>query len=183
MASTSPWSIPLFDETLTGRLDTLLNMISNALNTALNKVHIGGLPKVANKDERDALFPNPVQGDGVFRKDLGYEERYYSAYNATSNPGGASIVGWHQIGRQMGRQPFAMAAGIDSNATGQAKLVTFPSGRFTKPPIVTLTNTASYVSIVNAQAVTKDNFLGGGYTGGGSGIATQWMWTAVQMEP
>lgn len=46
---------------------------------------------------RSALFPAPVQGNTVFRTDLGYMERYYTAYDAVNNPSGTTgTVGWYE---------------------------------------------------------------------------------------
>lgn len=54
-----------------------------------------GIARVANKDARDALLTAAVQGDVCYRRDLGYEEWYYGAYNATTNPAGALAAGWY----------------------------------------------------------------------------------------
>lgn len=59
-----------------------------ALNTASPKT-------VANAAARDALYPAPVQGNSVFRTDLGYIETYYSVYNVSTNPGGTLTAGWY----------------------------------------------------------------------------------------
>lgn len=48
--------------------------------------------------ERSAFFPTPVQGNRVWRTDLGVEEAYFGVYNASSNPGGLSAAGWYPIG-------------------------------------------------------------------------------------
>jgi hypothetical protein len=46
---------------------------------------------------RTAAYPSPVQGNTVFRTDLGYMERYYTAYDATTNPSGTTgTVGWYE---------------------------------------------------------------------------------------
>lgn len=52
---------------------------------------------VSSVAERNALFPAPVQGNTVWRKDLGYMERYYDAYNASTNFSGTTgTVGWYE---------------------------------------------------------------------------------------
>lgn len=61
----------------------------------LNESVKNGTPSVANQTERNTLFPTPVQGNRVFRRDLGDEEVYLGVYNATTNPGGASAAGWY----------------------------------------------------------------------------------------
>jgi hypothetical protein len=52
---------------------------------------------VTDQSARDAKYPSPVQGNTVFRSDLGYMQRYYSVYNATSNPSGTTgTIGWYE---------------------------------------------------------------------------------------
>lgn len=70
---------------------------------------------VASAAERATLFPTPVQGDSVFRNDLGEEETYLAVYNATTNPGGASVAGWYPRNRMF----FAARTGTQ-NLTGGA---------------------------------------------------------------
>ena len=44
---------------------------------------------------RDAIYPVPVQGNSVFRSDLGIRQTYYTAWNASTNPGGkGTVAGW-----------------------------------------------------------------------------------------
>jgi len=53
--------------------------------------------RVADAAERNSVYPAPVQGNTVFRADLGYEEKYYAAYNANTNPDGTTgTPGWYQ---------------------------------------------------------------------------------------
>jgi hypothetical protein len=70
--------------------------LANSVDTALEAVEqqIPAIP-VANQAARDARFPTPKQGDAVYRLDRGWVERYYTAYNATSNPGGRVSAGWY----------------------------------------------------------------------------------------
>jgi hypothetical protein len=58
-------------------------------------VNVGSLLSVPGTAARNALFPSPILGDTVFRSDIGFLETYYSAYNAGTNPGGASVAGWY----------------------------------------------------------------------------------------
>lgn len=56
---------------------------------------------VNSQTERDTVFPVPVQGNAVFRADLGITQRYYTAWNATTNPGGRGTVdAWYDELRQ-----------------------------------------------------------------------------------
>ena len=67
---------------------------STATTTAIAPLNSRGA--TVNSDAaRNALFPSPVQGDRVYRSDLGFEQTYYAVYNAATNIGGASIPGWY----------------------------------------------------------------------------------------
>jgi hypothetical protein len=90
--------------------------------------------------------------------------------------GGAWKRTWSPTGT-----PFAMAAGKVTNAAGAPVNVVFPVGRFSVPPIITMSNTSAYTGGLNAQAVTKDGFRGGAYDASGNSIAGEWYWSAVQM--
>src|SRR5690606_18626252 len=87
------------DESDMGALDVLLNGITSQLDTSLKAVldtYTQRFPvAVANSTERNTIFPSPKQGDRVFRKDLGYTETYYAAYNSSTNPGGMGTAGWY----------------------------------------------------------------------------------------
>lgn len=75
------------------KLTAFLSSMGDAIQTALSK---RGPVLVNNAAERDAIFPGtPPQGALVTRADVNWTERYYGAYNATSNPGGAAIAGWY----------------------------------------------------------------------------------------
>lgn len=79
--------------------------------------------------------------------------------------------------------PVAWAAGLGSNTTA-AKTVTFPAGRFTAPPIVTVTNTGAAVYFTNAQNITATQCVIAGYNDAGNAVSgATWMWIAVQMTP
>ena len=72
----------------------LANM-QTSVDTALVGLRstLSALP-VNNVAERDARYPNPVQGDRVWRKDLGYEETYYALVAPGTNPQGNPVAGW-----------------------------------------------------------------------------------------
>lgn len=61
-----------------------------------------GTRTVSSDDERNKAFPNPVQGDRVYRFDKGYLEAYFSTFNSTSNPGGRASAGWGETGADTG---------------------------------------------------------------------------------
>ncbi len=75
---------------------SILTRIS-AVESRSTKIEAANAVRVANATERDSVYPAPVQGNTVFRADLGYEEKYYAAYNATTNPDGTTgTIGWYE---------------------------------------------------------------------------------------
>lgn len=60
--------------------------------------YLGNQPQVANSSARDALFSGtcqPVQGNEVFRQDLGIWQVFYALFNGGTNPGGATPAAWY----------------------------------------------------------------------------------------
>jgi hypothetical protein len=58
------------------------------------------IPEVANNTARSALYVSPVVpsfGDTVFNISTGMAETYYTLYNVSTNPGGASTAGWYAV--------------------------------------------------------------------------------------
>jgi hypothetical protein len=53
---------------------------------------------VSNSTARNTAYPSPVQGNSVFRNDLGLTETYYAAAG-TANPGGATPADWYPMTR------------------------------------------------------------------------------------
>lgn len=95
-------------------MEATATAISTAVTT-LNESVRNGSTTVANQAARDALFPAPVQGNRVFRRDLGDEETYFQVYNATTNPGGASVAGWYPRNRIF----YAGRTGTQTLSAGQ----------------------------------------------------------------
>lgn len=88
---------------------------------------------------------------------------------------------WTQRGPGLQGEPFAEAAGT---GTGGAPIIAFPSGRFTVPPIVTLSfNTYVANAQILATAITKDQFQPVVYriSDGGTLTGATFSWRAVQM--
>lgn len=81
---------------------------------------------VADQAARNALFPSPAQGNSVWRNDLGFEERYYAAYNASTNPGGRTPAGWYST-QQGGLVPITPATitRTGGSHTADRGLITF----------------------------------------------------------
>lgn len=86
--------------------------MATGISEQLAKLAAGGV--VANQTERDTLYPTPVQGNTVFRADLGYKQTYYAAYNGTTNVGGRTPAGWYDEQRVFVQQlePSATNGGI-----------------------------------------------------------------------
>ena len=72
--------------------------------------------KVNSQAERTTAFPNPVQGNSVFRNDLGIIERYYGLYNSSTNLGGRTPAGWYS-GSDGGLVPMIPASVVVSGGT------------------------------------------------------------------
>jgi hypothetical protein len=53
--------------------------------------------KVTSAAMRNETFPEPKQGDSVYRLDLGFEERYYETYSSKTNLAGKPSAGWYRI--------------------------------------------------------------------------------------
>lgn len=67
--------------------------MATSIDTQINILKQGGI--VSSDTARDALYPIPVQGNSVFRSDLGLRQTYYAQYNASTNPGGKPTAGWY----------------------------------------------------------------------------------------
>ena len=122
MATTTNWGIvyPVVGNIMTP-LATQFANLANSTETALNT----GFAKVgrtfASAAARNAVFTSPVQGDRVFRSDLGHEETYFGLYNAGTNPNGASVAGWYATG---GVMPYVKLVASAQQSIG-------PGGAFT----------------------------------------------------
>lgn len=66
--------------------------MATSISTELAKLSNAGI--VASATERDTLYPTPIQGNNVFRSDLGITQTYFDVYNAVTNPGGKPSAGW-----------------------------------------------------------------------------------------
>lgn len=113
------------------------NSISSATGVLSDQVRSAGIG-VANAAARNALFPAPVQGDTVFRRDLGITETYRATYSA-SNTGGASPAGWYPERRMFSAnrgaaQSFGLGWNVVTTAFTQIRndgLGTFSNGVLT----------------------------------------------------
>jgi hypothetical protein len=80
------------------------------------------IPIVANSTARNTAYPSPVQGNAVFRNDLGLTETYYTAAG-TANPGGRASAGWYNNQRNIGLVPMVPATVNISGGTATANTV------------------------------------------------------------
>jgi hypothetical protein len=83
---------------------TITSSQATSTGNAIESLKLKTTVPVAGIVERDSLFPTPAQGNSVWRSDLGWEERYFGLYSATTNPGGATPAGWYPTS---GTVPFA----------------------------------------------------------------------------
>lgn len=89
-------------------------------------------PKANSASARNAFFPAAVQGDKCFRSDLGFEQQYFTAYDAVNNPGGRLTSGWQPaMGSNRG---IIIPSSGNINSPGAAATIqesgwiSFPSG-------------------------------------------------------
>lgn len=77
MATTSPWGIPLVDDTMpVSPLEGLINPLAVGMNAAMTLLATGAAPRVGSVAARLAMFPSPQAGYKVQRTDTGITERY-----------------------------------------------------------------------------------------------------------
>lgn len=105
MGITAPDNIPFPDAgTALPPLETHFAALAEGAQAGINSVRAAATPSVTSETARNTLYPTPAQGDSVWRTDRGYEERYFSEYNSSANPGGATPAGWYPVS---GAMPFA----------------------------------------------------------------------------
>lgn len=85
--------------------------MATSISEQIARLAAGGA--VPSEAARDELYPIPVQGNSVFRTDLGAKQTYYEAWNATTNPGGKPTAGWVTENRIFVQQ-------LEPNATNKA---------------------------------------------------------------
>lgn len=85
---------------------------------------------VATQAARDALFPSPAQGNAVWRVDKGWEERYFAAYNSSTNPGGATPAGWYPVSGNMPKASVVKSG--NTSLTGAAWNILNGAGVFSQ---------------------------------------------------
>lgn len=148
MATTSPDNIWTPDSGDAYALTVDLAATADTVQEALTNLSTRFPASVSSAAQRNALFPSPVQGNRVFRTDLGYQETYLAVYNASTNPSGASASGWYPTRRMF----FANRTGTQSfaanwNTLGSAITQTRNDGLgvFTSNGIFTVTAGGTYI--------------------------------------
>jgi hypothetical protein len=70
---------------------------ATSIGDSLERLEMQVPIKVTSAAARNETFPNPQQGDSVYRLDLGFEERYYETYSVKTNLAGKPSAGWYRI--------------------------------------------------------------------------------------
>lgn len=92
--------------------------MASSSQTVLDTFIKPGLIKwVPDAAGRAALIPNPVQGDRVWRNDVGYTETYFDVVSV-SNVGGRASAGWYRTGDYIDSAWQATAGSIVTASTG-----------------------------------------------------------------
>lgn len=92
-------------------LETTLAVMATSMQAAITAQGKYFVPVVSSIAARAAIFPTAVQGNRVYRSDLGYEEGYFGAYSASTNPGGATPAGWYPRSAELGASYRAAPVG------------------------------------------------------------------------
>jgi|TARA_R110000782_G_scaffold21981_1_gene58699 hypothetical protein len=89
------------------------SLMATSIDAQIDRLEQTGV--VDSAAARDAIYPVPVQGNSVFRADLGIRQTYYTAWNATTNPGGrGTVAAWVDELRQF----------VQATAPGAATYIT-----------------------------------------------------------
>lgn len=168
MATTPNFNLPLYDGADTAKLDTLLNGISTQLDTNLETaLRARGAYRIGTDAARLALTGGALfEGLRFWTTDTRAEWFYSGGSWSRALPG----------------RPFAVAVGRGTTNSAGAASVTFPSGRFTVAPIVTIASGAAG-RIASQASVTASGFTATLTTGAGAGVAGDFSWSATQMTP
>lgn len=111
----TPEGVPYADTSDAMSIADITAAMATGISEQLAKLASAGI--VANQAERDALYPNPIQGNTVFRQDYGRRETYFGLYNASTNPGGMAVAGWVVEGKDWVVNPSTPPANPRINDT------------------------------------------------------------------
>ena len=89
-----------------GKPEDLWNNLAADISTAITAADGSNVVKASAAD-RDTFWGTPGttttqrqlqdRGAHTVRTDKGWTERYYAAWNGTTNPAGASVAGWYPV--------------------------------------------------------------------------------------
>ena len=120
-------------------LHTHFANIAQATDAAILSGVAGSARAAGSVAQRNTIFPNPVQGNLVYRTDRGYIEQYHATYASSSNPLGATPGGWYPF---LGRLPeiYLPLSGIqelkpDNPGTAQTISRAIASGTYGTPKV------------------------------------------------
>jgi hypothetical protein len=85
---------------------------------------------VPDSSARDRTYPTPVQGTQVLNLSTDATERYYGAYNSSTNPLGAKTAGWYPVGGTVPELLY-VSNGTTENVSGSAQRFYLNSTYFT----------------------------------------------------
>jgi len=88
----TPEEIYYADNSTPMSVSNITAAMATSISEQVSRLDAAGV--VADETERDELYPIPVQGNSVFRNDLGAKQTYYELWNASTNPGGKPAAGW-----------------------------------------------------------------------------------------
>lgn len=77
-------------------LETLSAARATSAGDRISKLMLQAGNSVASDFERNEMFPEPKQGDVVWRSDLAVEQRYFELYSSV-NPQGRTPAGWYAV--------------------------------------------------------------------------------------
>lgn len=101
-----------------------------SVGDALEKVKLNTSIICTDQAQVDEVYPNPVQGDRVYRADLGVEQMYFEGYNSVLNKYGKRIAGWYAIDSGLVPIVPALASGDGtSTSTNGLGKVTFAGAK------------------------------------------------------
>lgn len=97
-----------------------LAALAQTADDAIAAVRDASSVPVPTEAARNTLYPNPVQGNSVYRSDRGYVERYYEEYASSGNPGGKTPAGWYPDGTATLPEPLNADTGNQTIASTSA---------------------------------------------------------------
>lgn len=142
------------------------------------------LQSVGTSAARDIVFPAPVQGEMVWRDDLGAMETYFGLYNSSTNPGGRDAAGWYSNDRAGGLVPIRATTATIVSGSGSANSLGVVS--FTGASKVTLQNifTSEYdnykILISGVCSQTQPLYMRYITTAGTEETYTAYVWQLMQ---